>query len=534
MTKPNAIILAAGRSQAFAPFSYEKPKGLFEVNGKPLVERQIEQLHDAGIEDIHIVVGFMKEKFFYLQKKYGVDIIFNNGFDNNGNLVSLLLAKDYLESTYVCCADHYFQTNPFSTSHDMSCAYRACEYRTGEFSEFSATIGADGLIDTINMGGSDSYCMVGEAYFSPDFSRAFIDYANAEIDNFGVRRMFWEEFWLRHSSDLPLAAKIIDADSFREFDSLEEIARFDKSFLDSIDSQIVENITELLECKRSEIEDIEILNKGLSNVLFLFTVRGTRYVYRHPGGSSDNFANRASEKLSEQHAKALGLDETCIYVDKDHGWKISRFVSGAHDFTYKNKIECTQILQMLRKLHTSTAKTPYEFDVLRESDKLMRLACNTKGDLFQQFKPLRNKMVRLYHFIESDEVPKVLCHNDCYAPNFLVNGEVTYLIDWEFSAMGDPANDFGGIVSREHFEDEEVAWLLETYFGRRPTTFERRHYYGFVALTGYYFFCWSLFKDSIGEDSGHFMLNAYNNAEKYYESTINDYLNPGIDVTLSE
>lgn len=78
--KKNAIILAAGKSSRFAPFTYEKPKGLFCVKGQILIERQIEQLIEAGIDEIYIVVGYMKEKFFYLEQKYGVKLIVNNEF----------------------------------------------------------------------------------------------------------------------------------------------------------------------------------------------------------------------------------------------------------------------------------------------------------------------------------------------------------------------------------------------------------------------------------------------------------------------
>ena len=53
----NAIILAAGKSSSFAPFTYERPKGLFCVKGEILIERQIEQLHKAGIYEIYVVVG---------------------------------------------------------------------------------------------------------------------------------------------------------------------------------------------------------------------------------------------------------------------------------------------------------------------------------------------------------------------------------------------------------------------------------------------------------------------------------------------
>ena len=84
--KRNAIILAAGKSNRFAPFTYEKPKGLFRVKGEILIERQIEQLLEAGITDIYIVVGYMKEKFFYLEQKYGVKLLVNNDFGKKGNL----------------------------------------------------------------------------------------------------------------------------------------------------------------------------------------------------------------------------------------------------------------------------------------------------------------------------------------------------------------------------------------------------------------------------------------------------------------
>lgn len=111
----NAIILAAGKSQRFAPFTYEKPKGLFKVRGEILINRQIEQLIEAGVNNIYVVVGYMKEKFFYLEKKYPqVRILINNTFGQyKGNLYSLYVARNYMSNTYICCADHYFVNNPF-------------------------------------------------------------------------------------------------------------------------------------------------------------------------------------------------------------------------------------------------------------------------------------------------------------------------------------------------------------------------------------------------------------------------------------
>lgn len=59
------------------PINTEMPKGLLEVNGEPLIERIIKQLHEVGIKEIYVVVGFMKEKYEYLIDEYGVELLVN-------------------------------------------------------------------------------------------------------------------------------------------------------------------------------------------------------------------------------------------------------------------------------------------------------------------------------------------------------------------------------------------------------------------------------------------------------------------------
>ncbi len=58
-----------------------------------MIERQIEQLQSAGVEDIYIVISFMREKFFNLEAKYGVRLVSNNSFATKGNLLNLWKKK---------------------------------------------------------------------------------------------------------------------------------------------------------------------------------------------------------------------------------------------------------------------------------------------------------------------------------------------------------------------------------------------------------------------------------------------------------
>ena len=73
----NAIILAAGFGMRMVPINLSTPKAFLEVNGEKLIERTIRQLKEAGVQDISVVVGFMKDSFEYLIDEYGVQLAIN-------------------------------------------------------------------------------------------------------------------------------------------------------------------------------------------------------------------------------------------------------------------------------------------------------------------------------------------------------------------------------------------------------------------------------------------------------------------------
>jgi len=109
----NAVILAAGFGMRMVPINLSTPKALLEVNGEPLIERIIKQLHEVGVKDITIVVGFMKESFDYLIDEYGVELVVNADYAAKNNLSSLALVADRISNTYIVPSDIWCDRNPW-------------------------------------------------------------------------------------------------------------------------------------------------------------------------------------------------------------------------------------------------------------------------------------------------------------------------------------------------------------------------------------------------------------------------------------
>lgn len=525
----NAIILAAGKSNRFAPFTYEKPKGLFRVKGEILIERQIEQLRAAGVKDIYVVVGYMKEKFFYLEKKYGVNLLINNTFAEKGNLYSLYVARKFLANTFICCADHYFKENPFLDENLNNISYRACSYRLGKFREFAIEYSDADVITDIAVGGENKMAMVGHAYFNQGFSKHFRRFMEQEINDFGISSMFWEEFYAKHRKELTLYKKEYQIQDILEFDNIEDLCQFDSEFLINVDSDIISNICKTIRCKPNEIVDIAVIQAGLTNVSFVFAVQQKKYVYRHPGGTAGNLIDRKTELYAQMKAKELGIDKSIIYMDES-GWKISYFVPNLVECNFKKFPEQLILgMEYLRKMHNVKVNVPIKrFDTVKEGKRLMKIASAIKGNLFSEFEELIEKIERLDLFVKEDEkrleIREVLCHNDTYEPNYLATQEGDlYLIDWEYAGLNDPANDVACILCRDYYTEEQTEKYLEAYFGRTLSEYEHRHFIAYIALCGFYWFCWGLYKGSVGDDDGFFFLPAYRNCIRYIDVALESY-----------
>lgn len=519
----NAVIMAAGMSSRFAPLSYEIPKGLLKVKGQRLIEREIEQLQEAGIEDITVIVGYLQEKMFYLADKYDVKIVVNNDYYKYNNCSSLMLVRNQLSNTYICSSDNYFVENPFEKY--VYRGYYSTIFAEGETDEYCALEDANHIIKGIQIGGENTWAMVGHVYFDRAFSEKFVEILEKEFKHEPYKEQLWEDYYSRHVNELNLVTRHYSADIIKEFDSLDELRQFDERYLINTNSEIIDNICDTLHCIASDIMNIKPLKDGLTNTSFSFDCLGKKYVYRHPGVGTEKYIDRSSEAASMGIAAKLQIDRTFISMNKDKGWKISEFITNARSLDYDNWDHVEKAMELLRRLHRSGEKTNHNFDLIAGIDDFKEKLQDSNRFEFDGIDELDQLIATLIEFLKKDKAEKVLCHGDSYSPNFLLNEQDEMsLIDWEYSGMGDPAGDIGTFICCSNYTLEQAERVLEIYSQGSLDTKTKRHYLAYVAVTSYHWFLWALFQESVGKPVGEFLYIWYRYTKQYGQLALSMYL----------
>lgn len=516
----NAIIMAAGMSSRFAPISYEQPKGMLKVRGEVLIERQIRQLQEVGIDDITVVVGYKREQFFYLEDRFGVRIVANPDYAARNNNSTIKVVEGLLGNTYICSSDDYFTENPFEEY--VYRAYYSATFEEGQTPEYCLSVrGKDDLIVGIEVGGENSWVMLGHAYWDREFSKEFVRILNEEYDRADTAPKLWEDIYAEHVRELPIVMRKYQHGIIWEFDSLDELRQFDSEFIDNVDSSIMDNICLALRCARKDISSIVPIKQGLTNLSCRFEVKGEKYVYRHPGAGTESIINRAAEAQGEAIASALGLDSTFIHEDPSDGWKLSRFLDGCVELDYHDAENVKRALGLIRILHEADESVDSSFDLMHEAARIEGLLRERSVSMPKDFAEMKQAAIAASAIASKHAARRCLCHNDFYPPNILLHDGNMVLIDWEYCGMSDYASDLGVFICCcPDYSYEDALNVISWYFGRKPTDEELVHCVAMIAVASFYWFLWALYREACDEPVGDFLHLWYRCAKEYSARTL--------------
>lgn len=180
---------------------------------------------------------------------------------------------------------------------------------------------------------------------------------------------------------------------------------------------------------------------------------------------------------------------------------------------------------MIKQLHTAAAKIRWEFDPKEKWEAIKTTIPNDKyGDNYTDypnFASIQERIYKLYDLTANDGTAKCIVHGDCRDENFLINDDEIYLIDWEYAGYGDPGFDIGTYIAGGNHSEEDVNRVLFIYFGRKPTLAEKRHFYAWIAISGFFYMHWCMFKEAKGQKVGRLKQLWYQYANEYSKLALN-------------
>ena len=511
----NAIILAAGFGMRMVPINLSTPKAFLEVNGEPLIERIIKQLHEVGVTDITIVVGFMKEVFDYLIDDYGVELVFNPDYASKNNLSSLSLVADRVSNTYIIPSDIWCDQNPFN-SHELYSWYMVSDIVDNE-SDVRVNRKMELVRVPDNAGGN---AMIGISYILEEDAKTIRDNIQKAADSGKHDNDFWE-IALYKNDRMIIPAKVVHAYNVVEINTYEQLRELDGES-NQLKSNELDVIAGEFDIDPEEIVDITVLKKGMTNRSFLFSIQGEKYIMRIPGEGTDQLINRAHEAEVFKAIRGYGLCDDPVYINPKNGYKITKYLEGVRSCDAENEQDLKRCMEKLKSFHDLKLKVDHAFDIFDQIDFYEAL-WNGSSSIYKDYTKTKEKVKSLKPFVEGLKKDWCLTHIDAVPDNFLFytpegeSEEKLQLTDWEYSGMQDPHVDIAMFCIYSLYDKSQCDRLIDIYFEGNCDQITRTKIYAYISMCGLLWSNWCEYKRNLGVEFGEYSLRQYRFAKDYYK-----------------
>ena len=502
-----AIILAAGFGMRMVPINTEIPKGLMEVKGEVLIERMIRHLHEVGITDIQVVVGFMKERYEYLIDEFQVKLVVNSEYQVKNNLHSLSKVKSSLDKTYIIPCDIWAEENPFSDFEPYSW------YMVSEEMSVESTVRVNRkrelvMIDEIEEGNQ----MLGLSYLMGEEATL----VQEKLQEFSKKASYDHEFWectLQNKNKWIIPSKVVNSKQLIEINTYEQLREIDGNSA-NLQTDAISIIQDCFKVEVDEIKNITVLKKGMTNRSFLFECQNQKYIMRIPGEGTDHLINRKEEADVYQALENRQICDDVLYMNPDNGYKITAYLEDATNCDAENWDEVEACMTKLREFHELNLTVDHRFDIFGQIDFYESL-WNGEKSYFKDYEKTKAAIFELKKWIDTLEKKETLVHIDAVPDNFLFTKNGIRIIDWEYAGMQDPHVDIAMFCIYSLYSKEQVDHLIDLYFKGEVSPMIRTKIYAYIASAGLLWSNWCEYKRSLGIDFGEYSLCQYRYAKEY-------------------
>lgn len=510
----NAIILAAGFGMRMVPINLTTPKAMLEVHGEPLIERMIRQLHEVGVREITVVVGFMKESFEYLMDEYDVELAVNSAYNVKNNLSSLALLADKISNTYILPADLWCEKNPFRRRELYSW------YMVSDREDSESEVRVNRRMELVRTGAKEGgNAMIGISYLLGKDAAAVRESIRKASRDPTHNDDFWETL-LYKDKKMAVPARVVHMRDVVEINTYEQLRELDGES-NQLKSDALDVIARVFHAQPKDVVNITVMKKGMTNHSFLFSVHGEKYIMRIPGEGTERMINRTQEAEVFRTIHGLGLCDDPVYIDPDSGYKITKYLEGVRACDADNTEDLRRCMDKLRAFHQMHLTVDHGFDLFGQIVFYESLWAG-RPSVYRDYEKTKEQVLSLKPILNGMDKDWCLTHIDAVPDNFLFYRETEdgeeqlQLTDWEYAGMQDPHVDIAMFCIYSLYNKRQVDRLIDIYFENGCRKDTRAKIYGYIAVCGLLWSNWCEFKRNLGVEFGEYSLRQYRFAKDYY------------------